>query len=357
MSIEKIKLSKEALINKLEQIFSELEMKFDEFDSNKSPIQIKIRRDSKNSVLRIYCKKDGFKLDTSVGANRELNTEVENKFNGVETTEQKTYSFKNISKDKYEAIKHKLSKIDFTEIIQKENRDPNKEDFFEIKSTITHEKIILSKFKNGTLMLQGIVWNLWEDICEVVDTTINSPIEDIINRFLLGDSGNVVNEDYSEEINDIKEIITEEVFNFLDEHYRDYLISAQCILNSDGKMKEFSTVLCPTAKVLEGFLKKILIEIGIEKSIEMEENWSFGSVLNNTSSNKHIIYKYAETVHLSNDKEMSVFDLYDAVKFYRHDLNHGSPKPKIIVRDKANALSIYKEILNKIKEGYYNIIK
>ncbi|WP_294378971.1 type II toxin-antitoxin system RnlA family toxin [uncultured Clostridium sp.] len=357
MSIEKIKLNKDELIHKLKLIFSELAIDCDEFDCDKNPIQIKIKRNDKKSVLRIYCKRDGLKLDTSVGADKELNIEVESKFNDFETTTQKTYSFKKVSENDYENIKDKINKLDKVEIIQKENKDPNKKEFLEIQSIVTHERILVSSFKNGTLMLQGIVWNLWEDICEIIDTSINSSIEDIINRFSFGESDKNNSEDYSKEENDVKQIITSEVFDFLDEHYRDYLISAQCILNSSLKMKEFSTVLCPTAKVLEGFLKKVLIELGIEKLINMEDGWSFGKVLYNSDINRHIIYKYAETSRLSADKEFKIFELYDAVRFYRNDLNHGSPKPKIIVKEKSNALEIYNEILIKIKDGYYNIIK
>ena len=147
------------------------------------------------------------------------------------------------------------------------------------------------------------------------------------------------------------------MYDFLDEHYKDYLISAQCILDKDMKMKEFSTVLCPVAKVLEGILKKILIQLDIERTVNMADDWHFGRVLNNSAQNRHIIYRYAETIHLPSNKEEAVFNLYDAVKYYRNNLNHGSPKPKIIVRDKGNAVQIYKEILNEIKKGYYNIIK
>lgn len=354
MSIEKIKLTKGELLEKLEDTFNQLNIKHNNFDKDKNPMQINIERDSKKSVLRIYLKKDGFKIDTSVGANKELNVEVENSFKDFEVTEQKTYCYKNIDTDTYTNIKQRFQQINNSQIIPRDNNDPNKEDFFEIRSNLSNERINVSKFKSGTLMLQGIVWNLWEDVCEIIDTSRNSSIEDIINRFSFGESSE--NEDYSEEISNVKDIITDEVYGFLDDHYQDYLISAQCILNSDIKMKEFSTVLCPTAKVLEGFLKKILISLRLEDLVNMEDNWHFGKVFYNSNENPHIIYRH-NSVRLSSEKEADLFDLYDAVKFYRHDLNHGSPKPKTIVKEKSIAVSIYNEILNKIKLSYYNILK
>ncbi len=355
LSIEKIKLNEEELYDTISEICISLGMGY-KIDKEKSPVQISISKDGKNSVLRIYSKKDGLKLDTTVGVNKDLNSEVEDSFKNFEVTEQKTYSYKNIDNDIYNIIKDKFHKMNSSEINikERENRDPNKEDFFEIKNIISNEKIIISKFKNGTLMLQGVVWNLWEDICEIIDTSKDSSVEDIINRFSFGEHTEEC--DYREEINNIKENITEEVFDFLDEHYKDYLISAQCILNSNIKMKEFSTVLCPTAKVLEGFLKRILIELDLEKAINMTDNWHFGKVFYNKSTNRHIIYNYSVT-KLLDEKEKSLFELYDAVKFYRHDLNHGSPKPKTIVREKSRAMSIYKEILDKIKTSYYKIFK
>lgn len=355
MSIEKIKLNEEELYTRIGEICIELGIVY-KIDKYKSPVHISISREGKNSVLRIYSKKDGLKLDTTVGTNKDLNIEVENSFKNFEVTEQKTYSYKNIDNDIYSIIKDKLHKMNSLEISikERENRDPNKEEFFEIKNIISKEKVIISKFKNGTLMLQGVVWNLWEDICEIIDTSKESSIDDIINRFSFGESTEEC--DYTEEITNIKENITEEVFNFLDEHYKDYLISAQCILNSDIKMKEFSTVLCPTAKVLEGFLKKILIKLDLEKAINMTDNWHFGQVFNNKNTDRHIIYKYSVT-KLLDEKEKSLFELYDSVRFYRHDINHGSPKPKTIVREKSRAITIYNEISDKIKTSYYKILK
>lgn len=355
MSIEKIKMTEEELYNKINSVCNNIGFQI-KIDRQKA--QVYISKNGKQSVLRIYSKKDGYKIDTSVGATPELNKEFEGNFKDFQVTEIKDYSYKNISESKFYEIKTELDKLknDFVKIIERENKDPNKTDFFEFKNSRTNESVKISRYKTGTVLLQGVVWILWEDICEIIDIATNSSVIDIIDRFLLGDSCYNDQEDYTNEINNVKDILTEEVYNFLDEHFKDYLISAQCILNSGCKMKEFSTVLCPTAKVLEGFLKQVFIECGLEEKINIKGSWNFSSVIVNKSGVYKIKYK-RNVKKLSVDKEKSIFDLYESVKGYRHNLNHGSPNPTMIVKEKSNAIKIYNTILLKIKESYYKILK
>ncbi len=357
MSIEKIAVASiEELYNKIESVCENIGLHV-RIDKTKS--QVHISRNEKNSVLRIYSKKDGYKIDTSVGANKELNEEFEENFKDFKVTESKDYSYRGLTESQFYEIKTEIEKIknDYIDIIQRENKDPNKIDFFEVKDSRTNESVKIHMFKKGTLQLQGIVWNLWEDICEIIDLCKNSSVLDIIDRFLLGDSCYNDDEDYEEEINTVKDILTEETFNFLEEHFQDYLVSAQCILNSECKMKEYSTVLCPTAKVVEGFLKQILVKCKLEDKINIKGNWNFGSVIVNKSGSYFIKYERGIS-KLSNKKEQAIFDLYEVVKGYRHNLNHGNLSDSaIVVKEKVNARKMYQDMLIKIKEAYYNILK
>lgn len=357
MSIEKIRAANvDELYSKIESVCENIGLHI-RIDKTKS--QVHISRAGKNSVLRIYSKKDGFKIDTSVGANKELNKEFEENFKDFKVTEAKDYSYRGLTESQFYEIKIELENIknDYIDIIPRENKDPNKIDFFEVKDSRTNESVKIHMFKKGTLQLQGVVWNLWEDICEIIDLCKNSSVVDIIDRFLLGDSCYNDDEDYTDEINTVKDILTEETFDFLEEHFQDYLISAQCVLNSDCKMKEFSTVLCPTAKVVEGFLKQVLVKCNLEDSINIKGNWNFGCVIDNNKGNYFIKYKRGIS-KLPNKKEQAICDLYKVVKGYRHNLNHGSLRSSaIVVKEKANAKKMYEDMLIKIKESYYNILK
>lgn len=144
MSIEKIKLNEEELYSKIGEICISLGIGY-KINKEKSPVKIVISRDGKNSILRIYSKKDGLKLDTTVGADKDLNVEVEDSFKNFEITEQKTYSYRNIDDDIYSIIKDKFSKMSSLKISikERENKDPNKEEFFEIRNIISNEKVII----------------------------------------------------------------------------------------------------------------------------------------------------------------------------------------------------------------------
>lgn len=357
MSIEKIQMDIEELLDVIQNSCNECGIESN-INREKTPMHIEISKGDKESVLRIYQKKNGLKIDTSVGSCSELNKEVEQKFNEISNykeTEQRTYTYKKVNKDQIYKI---LKDIDLMldeqiVLIEKENKDPNKSHFMEIINNITKESMVLSVFNNGTICVQGIVWTLWEDICQIIERNISIAIPDIVDRFLLDEKQNMVDkDDFTQEEADVKVLIGEDVYNYLDEHYQDYLVSAQCIVTNNVKMREYSTVLCPTAKVLEGYLKKILIDLKLEKKLKMNDTWNFGQIFNKDE----IIIRYGD-VSITETQKNQLINIYKLVKYFRHNINHGSPKPKLIVKTLELCKYHYEKILKEINRTYYLIYK
>lgn len=357
MSIDKISCSKSELVQKLNSVCSELNIKISIQHDREIEIQFDISRESKKSKLRVYVKSDGLKLDTTVGKDRELNGEVEEKIKLLlSKTKYARYTYRNINNEQFNIIYKLLEDFAVGDIVinPRENNDPNKSHFFEIKSKVTNECVIISKYNNGTVTVDGVVWILWEDICQIIEiNTDNISVTDIIDRLLVEDKedNDIVDNDFSKEEECVKELISTEAYDFLDEHYKDYLISAQCILSNDVKMKEYSTVLCPVAKVLEGYLKSLLIKLKLEKPLNIKGNWKFSKIFN---------YKGIESFNggdITTKQENELKAIYELVKEFRHDVNHGSPKPKLVIRDKKICIFKYEEIIKKIRESYFNIFE
>ena len=353
MSIEKINCSKEQLFEKIRSVCSELSIDINVKSDSDKHSEYSISRDIYKSILRVYVKKDGLKLDTSVGRDKELNLKIEEKLKVIlNQTKHAIFTYKNIDEEKFDSIYQSLKELAIGDIIlsNRTNNDPHKSCFFEIKNRITNECITIAKYKNGTLTVDGVVWILWEDVCQIIEmNNSNLTVNDIIDRLLVEDNETVDNNDFSKEEREVKRLITNDVYDFLAEHFKDYLISAQCILSNNVKMKEYSTVLCPVAKVLEGYLKSLLIELKLEKKISMNKNWRFSKIFTQDG------IKSFNGGNITEEQEEELKSVYSLVKEFRHDINHGGPKPRLVIKDKEICKSKYEEILKKIIDSYYII--
>lgn len=353
MSIKKIACKKEEFFEILESVCHDLQINLTIDKENENDSQYSILKDNRKSTLRVYNTKDGLTFDTSVGRDKGLNSEIEEEIKLlVNRTKRSKFTYKNISSGNIKEIYKQLYGLASNDIVlnNKRNNDPNKRHFFEIKDIATKECITISIYKTGTIIISGLKWLLWEEVCEIIeknDDNIN--INKIMDRILLEDNNQTLKEDYSKEENKVKELISPEVYDFLNKDFRDYLISAECILSNNVKMKEYSTVLCPVAKVLEGYLKQLLINLNLEKKLAIKENWTFGKIFDKSG------IKSFNGGKITNKQEEQLKKLYELVKEFRHDIQHGSLNPKLVIRDKKICINKYKEILEVIRNSYFSI--
>lgn len=355
MSIKKIACKKEEFFEILESVCHDLQINLTIDKENENYSQYSILKDNKKSKLRIYNTKVGLTFDTSAGRDKELNSEIEEEIKLlVNRTEHSDFTYKNISSGNIKEIYEQLCGLESTDIVlnNKQNNDPNKSHFFEIKDIATKECITISIYKTGTITISGVKWLLWEEVCEIIEINDDkTSVNKIMDRILLKDNEQIVNEGYSKEENNVKKLISPEVYNFLNRNFRDYLISAECILMNDVKMKEYSTVLCPVAKVLEGYLKQLLIELNLESKLAIKKDWTFGKIFTKDG------IKSFDGGEITNKQEEQLKKLYELVKEFRHDIQHGSLNPNLVIRYKSICINKYKEILVAIKDSYFSIFE
>ncbi|WP_443660477.1 hypothetical protein [Clostridium algidicarnis] len=370
MGIDKIKCDSTEIEVKINECCNYLGMSCIKNLDNGKLMQFKISRNGSMGILRVYITKKGIKFDDSQFKDKSLYNEFEECIkNSLDKTQNRKYSFKKISDEAFKTILAEINNLCDDEIVInfRENKDSNKTHFFEVKNNKTGEKILITKYKNGTLMLDGVDWLLWTDICNIVDKEINSTPLDIFDRFLETkeiefkeiDSKYRTN-NYSSEEASLKHILTDTVFMYLNEHFRNYLISAQRLIESEIMLPEYSPILCPLAKVLEGYLKRLLVDLKVETYENMEcisegqsgVKWNFGNVFNGVKC-----IRANKCGNINDIQEKELINIYSNVIDFRHNQNHGSLNVTKQYNDRNKCIEKYDEIIELIKISYYNTYK
>ncbi|GAA0061726.1 hypothetical protein [Clostridium sp. CTA-1] len=368
MGISKIKCDKNEIEIKINECCDYLGISCIKYSDNGRLIQFKFCRNDSKGILRVYITGKGIKFDESQFEDKNLYNEFEECIkSSLERTKNKKYSFKKINDEIFQTILAEINNLCDDEIVinHRENSDVSKTHFFEIKNIKTNEKIVITKYKNGTLVLDGIDWLLWTDICSIVDKEVNSTPLDIFDRFLETKKIESIDpkyrtDDYLSEENLLKEKLTAKVFMYLEEHFRNYLISAQRLIESKIMLPEYSPILCPVAKVLEGYLKQLLVDLQIEtyeniECVQVDKNkrrWNFGKVFD---GQKGIIK--SKCGHIDNTQETELIKVYSNVVDFRHNQNHGSLNSTKVYNDRDKCIEKYDEIIELIKVSYCNIYK
>ena len=360
MGIANIKCTRLEIEEKIKSCCNFLEISCEKFYDKGNLMQFLLKKGEKSGKLRVYESKKGIKLDDTIFECKDLYNSFETVIKQfLEKTETRKFSFKKITNEQFEKIYSNLEKLCCNDIniYERDNKDPNKDRFFEIKNDKTKELVRVSKFKNGTLLLDGIDWLIWGDICSIIDKEINSTPLDIFDRFLETKEVNIEDIDkvyrtsnYTKEEETLNEKLTCIVFTFLDEHFRNYLISSQRLIDCGIKLPEYSPILCPVAKVLEGYLKRLLVELGLETYESIEGKWNFGHVFNG-----EIRINNNKKCKITVNQEQELLRIYKEVNDFRNSQNHGSLNPTKVYNDRGMCLKKYNQILDLIKSTYYNI--
>ncbi|MBP1928942.1 hypothetical protein J2741_001489 [Methanolinea mesophila] len=160
-------------------------------------------------------------------------------------------------------------------------------------------KITITQYNSGTLLLQGKNDSLFDDICSIIEKTANPGANEIISRFISDD------EDKLREValKVTPQLIIEaevrvrsfigDAYDFLDNYDQKYLIASECLRIVEVPLPEYSPIVMPAAKAFEGFVKKIMISIGLVTPTFFQQSGATFSALSdkNNSMRKSICNK------------------------------------------------------------------
>ena len=129
--------------------------------------------------------------------------------------------------------------------------------------------LTLTQFNNGTLLLQGKTDKLFEDSCDMVEKIANPSDREVIARFFSSDEKNLelFAAKYTPQLielaeNNVKNKIAN-AYEYLEPYDKKWFVASECLCLTKIPLPEFSPLVMPASKAFEGFVKKLLVGIGL----------------------------------------------------------------------------------------------
>jgi len=336
-------------------------------NKNNSPMRIFHIIDKKRKgMLRIYVTSKGLTLDKSAGKDKGLNEIVYEAFKNykpIEKVENKSVLYKRLPQAHIKILKELILSYFSPNNGYTIDEDTKLNELYRLKivDTETRETVTVIQYSNSNLQVIGLRYNLWEDICYLIEKEIEPPISEIINRFISDDTAPKCDENNSGNIdknrNYIIELLSEEVASYLYSYDLDVLISAQCILDSGIRLPDYCAVLSPALKATEGFTKKILIDLGIVEKIKMKSNWRFNVAFDKECSLKEEFHNKLNKNSTKRTRQLELLSqLCSQMWNLRNPLNHSGPKPPMVISDFLDCKDRFEKNLDLIKNSYEGIM-
>lgn len=141
------------------------------------------------------------------------------------------------------------------------------------------EKVTITQYQSGTLLIQGASNQLFDYICDALDQHLNQPFVDRAIRYLTHEDQRLAAAQYLEDpeaenmaLEWLNDNLENGLLNFLHPKDRQTLISAAGIRNycKNRRMPDYSPMVMPFGKALEGLILKLVEFLNISKD-ENEE--------------------------------------------------------------------------------------
>lgn len=276
-----------------------------------SNLRIDISDSTQRTIVKIYYN-DTVQIQ---GKQNSLKNEIENlkvkfeknpqSFLGVEVREIKSCAtrYDIMLRELRMKIKESLNSLEVTvEIIESSRSD------IEYRAKISRNRysLTLTQFNNGTLLLQGKTDKLFNDSCDLVERIAKPSEKDVIARFISCDKKNLetLAAKYTPELivlseGNVKKKIGD-VYDYLEPYDQKWFVASECLCLTKIPLPEFSPLVMPASKAFEGFVKKLLVGIGLfEINYFQTKNANFSALNDENNPKRKTICdkeKYAVTM-------------------------------------------------------------
>jgi len=191
------------------------------------------------------------------------------------------------------------------------------------KISRNHYSLTLTQYNNGTLLFQGKTDKLFNDSCDFIEKIANPSDKEVITRFISDDEENlkIFTERYTPELvvtaeDNVKEKIGD-VYDYLKPYDQKWFVASECLCLTKIPLPEFSALVMPASKAFEGFIKKLLVGIGLfEVDYFKKKDATFSDLYDKKNSKRKSICnkdKHADTM---------LGKIGICVKMYRHFMMH-----------------------------------
>ena len=152
---------------------------------------------------------------------------------------------------------------------------------------VRHEghRVTITQYSSGTLTVQGLSNPHFDAVCEALDEHLSQSVVDRATRFIAGERERNIATAYFEEPEAeneatrwLLEQISQDVLDFLYDNDRRTLLAAagvrNAFKNTSERLPDYSVVVMPFAKSLEGFLMRLALhlELTTEDALKQKAN-------------------------------------------------------------------------------------
>lgn len=223
------------------------------------------------------------------------------------------------------------------------------------------DKVVVTQYHTGTLMVQGRASTLFDLVCDRLDEKLSQSIADRATRYIPEESRDTALAQMSQpdaEANVVTwliEQLEQKAYEFLYPHDRETLLSGvallQAVKSTNLKLADYSVLVMPFSRAYEGFLVKLFIHIGLASEAEIERSVraiNVGGWLDNLGELIVDTYRYGHIV----------YELKAAWTGSRHLMMHSDPvrRVKMPTLDEARN-EICGVLLRALKRGFSNFVE
>jgi len=217
--------------------------------------------------------------------------------------------------------------------------------------------LTLTQFNNGTLLLQGKTDNLFDNSCDLIEKIANPSDKEVVARFISCDKKNLelFAVKYTPQLIELAESSVKNkignVYDYLELYDRKWFVASECLCLSKIPLPEFSPLVMPASKAFEGFVKKLLVGIGLfDINYFKTKNENFSALCDTNHPKRKLICnkdKHADTMLRKVDS---------CVKIYRHFMMHSDESKITKVDSQKEAEKKVDRIFADTKEifNYFN---
>ncbi|AEH47098.1 type II toxin-antitoxin system RnlA family toxin [Parageobacillus thermoglucosidasius] len=282
-----------------------------------------------------------------------------------EDKKQNTLVFK-VSQDKLSIIKEKItdSKEEYGFSVKDEIAGPYV--LYKMKIIDNYDyRVTIIQYESGKLVVQGQNSTLWNNILEIVSTSLDSVFNTSVAQVVVQSQEEVevlsvvTSDDQKAATRSIKEKLGD-CFGFLYLYDRDRIEASEFLLQSNIPVKDYSLLVSGTLRAFEGFFKKLLIEIGAFSESEISDRkWNFGKIIDEGTGDisEKVFNCFSTDSSIRLKQETVIKKMLNHMSQDRNPYSHSGPpfggKP---LRTLNQAISLHNELVDLMRVSY-NIFK
>lgn len=371
MKLAKLRFTTEECINNIKTICSKSSISVTQDDKNDHIILNLNDSDGREGMIRIYDSKKGRTLDGSQkdnNFNEEILTEFETLYCGNNNANIiDKWSVYKIEGSKLERIRQVIeetaNKNGYS--IEKDNKTTDTIYYrVRINGKEFKDKITVTQYNSGKLVIQGTGWQTWDDICESIERELNASVKEILVRYIPTREDekidNIITNTLLESAEKEVKSILESAYEYLYDHDKTLIVSSKAQLLANVNYGDYYCYVAPALKVIEGYLIKAIVDLNIKTETQILETksngkpkFNFSCIFEGNASMKPDLKNLLKNTSSTVDqKERALLDIYDKYSWCRSPYQHDGVPPISEVNTYEEAESIFVEIIGMIKTTY-----